>query len=276
MLKADIRHYFDTVDHKILLSILMKKIADKKIRWLMRLILSNYHSGVDEKGMPLGNLTSQFFANVYLNELDQFVKQQLKVKYYLRYVDDFIILHHSPLVLEGYKQKINDFLLQKLALNLHPDKSKIIFLLRGVHFLGFKVFLHHKLIKKKNILHFYRKEADIYSQYSRKEIDYEDVYNFMEGWVAYIKNANTFTVRRRILSKFEVKYPQEISMKEVNRYLNEERKSIQKMIAEMKKKKQAKLNPISPTPTVSPPQSPLQPPARSSPIFPIPPDESRR
>ncbi len=224
VLKADVRHYFETIDHKILLSLLMKKITDKKISWLMKIILSNYHSGVDEKGMPLGNLTSQFFANVYLNELDQFVKQQLKVKYYLRYVDDFIILHPSPLFLGECKQKIHDFLHQKLALNLHSDKSKIICLSRGVHFLGFKVFLHHKLIKKKNMLHFYRKCDEKSAAYKERKIQYDSIYDFMEGWIAYVKNANTFKARKKILSDFERRYPLEISTKEINRYQKEQKR----------------------------------------------------
>ena len=87
------------------------------------------------KGMPLGNLTSQFFANVYLNELDQFVKHKLKAKYYIRYVDDFVILHNDRLILEQYRIKINEFLKAELKLELHPDKSKILLLERGVGFL---------------------------------------------------------------------------------------------------------------------------------------------
>ena len=80
--------------------------------------------------MPLGNLTSQFFANVYLNELDSFVKHKLKAKYYIRYVDDFVILHQSRENLEIWKGQINEFLNNRLKLKLHPDKSKIISLSR--------------------------------------------------------------------------------------------------------------------------------------------------
>ena len=76
--------------------------------------------------MPLGNLTSQFFANVYLNELDQFMKHKLGAKYYLRYVDDFVILHSSKHQLNIWKKEINNFLNEKLKLELHPNKSKII------------------------------------------------------------------------------------------------------------------------------------------------------
>ena len=76
--------------------------------------------------MPLGNLTSQFFANVYLNELDYFIKHELKAKFYIRYVDDFVILHRSKEVLESWKDQIDSFLINELRLELHPDKTKII------------------------------------------------------------------------------------------------------------------------------------------------------
>jgi len=91
--KADIKHYFQEVNHEILLNIIRRKIKDEKVLWLINIILNNFES--KNKGMPLGNLTSQFFANIYLNELDYFVKHKLKAKYYIRYVDDFILLNSS-------------------------------------------------------------------------------------------------------------------------------------------------------------------------------------
>jgi len=93
-LKADIKHYFQEVDHNILIQSIKRRISDEKIIKLIELILINGQEK-EEIGMPLGNLTSQFFANIYLNELDYFVKHKLKAKYYIRYIDDFIILHNS-------------------------------------------------------------------------------------------------------------------------------------------------------------------------------------
>ncbi len=101
--------------------------------------------------MPLGNLTSQFFANIYLNELDYFVKHKLKVKYYIRYVDDFVILHSSKSQLKIWKQKINEFLKNKLSLELHPDKSRIISLSKGIDFVGFRNYYYFKLLRKRNL-----------------------------------------------------------------------------------------------------------------------------
>ncbi|MEK6940049.1 MAG: reverse transcriptase/maturase family protein, partial [Nanoarchaeota archaeon] len=222
ILKADVRKYFDNVDHLILLSILKRKIKDHRIIWLVKKILSNY-STAPGKGMPLGNLTSQFFANVYLNELDQFVKKELKAKYYIRYVDDFAIVHTSKDTLQDYKDKINQFLSENLALTLHPDKSKIISIYRGVEFLGFKIFPHHQLIKKKNLRKFFRKKDDLCLLHTKKKVDYDKIYDFMEGWHAYAQHANTFTLWERIVLPFEQKFCREVSSKEINRGLPKKR-----------------------------------------------------
>ncbi len=217
VLKADIRHYFETVDHAVMLSLIKRKIKGQKVLWLIKIIFSNYSAAREGKGMPLGNLTSQFFANVYLNGLDQFVKHILKELCYIRYVDDFVLFHSSKEVLKKDKLKIDTFLKEKLFLELHPDKSKIIPLERGTEFLGFKVFFHHRQIKKKNMRKFYRKFKDLCLQYDRKEVSYDVVYNFLEGWLAYARNANTYTLRKRIMAFVEKEFSHEISTKEVNR-----------------------------------------------------------
>ncbi len=216
VLKADIKHYFENVNHLTLLKILQKHIQDQKVMSLIKIILSNYSK---EKGMPLGNLTSQFFANVYLNELDQFIKHKLKVKYYIRYVDDFVILHNSKKQLIERKETIGAFLKDYLALELHPDKSKIISMTKGVDFLGFKIFPHYRLLKKRNLLKFKRKLTEKYCLYEQNKIDYGNIYDFMEGWIAYAKHANTYKLRQKILIGFEAKFSSEISYKEINRSL---------------------------------------------------------
>ncbi len=209
VLKADIKHYFETVDHAVLFSILSKKINDEKVLWLIKIILSNHCTTAPGKGMPLGNLTSQFFANVYLNELDQFVKHTLKAEYYIRYVDDFVILHHQKEILENYKQRIDLFLREKLILELHPHKSKIITLEQGVHFLGFRIFCHHKLIRKKNIHKSYHKFQQLEKWYKEGLLDREKVIEYLEGWLAFVSHANTYKYRRRLLQWFNQAFPLE-------------------------------------------------------------------
>jgi len=235
VLKADIKHYFETVDHAIMLTLIQKKIKDQRVIWLIKRIFSNYSASKIGKGMPLGNLTSQFFANVYLNELDQFVKHTLRVEYYVRYVDDFVLFHTSRKVLEEYRLKIDAFLRGKLKLELHPDKSRIIPLERGTEFLGLKIFYHYTRIKKKNMQKFYRKLHYLYAQYEKKEIQYDTIYDFIEGWIAYVKNADTYTLHQKIMASVEQKFAHEISTKEVNRGRKEQR-HIRYVIAEIEKK----------------------------------------
>src|SRR3989338_5990435 len=174
--------------------------------------------GRTNAGMPLGNLTSQFFANVYLNELDYFIKHRLKVRYYIRYVDDFVILHNSKEQLEKYKCEISHFLMKQLSLQLHPDKSKIFQLSRGTTFLGLRIFQNHKLLKKSNIRKFEKKLEQLCIQFDEKQIDYDIIYDFLEGWLAYSKQANSCNLRRKLFRNAKEKFANEISTKEFNRY----------------------------------------------------------
>ncbi len=216
VLKADIKHYFDTVDHTILLSIVKRTITDQSILRLIEIILSNHNTAEKGKGMPLGNLTSQFLANVYLNELDQFVKHKLKAKYYIRYVDDFVILDSSKEVLEKYREKIDYFLRSNLLLELHPDKSKIIKLHSGILFLGFRIFYYYKLIRKKNIRKFHGKLKEMKKLYGSNLIEREKVIERFEGWLAYISHANMYKYKRTITPIINRDFPIEKQIQIIN------------------------------------------------------------
>jgi hypothetical protein len=147
--------------------------------------------------MPLGNLTSQFFANVYLNELDYFIKHKLKIKYYIRYVDDFVILHQSRDKLNFWKNEINKFLNNELKLELHSQKSKIISLSQGVDFVGFRNFFYFKLLRKRNI----RKILLKIEKYKRDKVSKEKIIKSFQGWNAYAKWANSYNLRKEIEDK---------------------------------------------------------------------------
>lgn len=207
VLKADIRHYFDTVDHETLINILQRKIADEKLINLIRKVLDNHDTKIPSKGMPLGNLTSQFFANLYLNELDQYVKHTLKAKYYIRYVDDFVILDTSKTRLKKHKEKIDAFLKQQLLLELHPDKSRILTLDKGINFLGFRIFYHHKLLGTKNKNRFKKRLRQLQKDYEHNKIERELVVEKLQGWLAYAKNADTYKTRREIAKQFNKAFP---------------------------------------------------------------------
>jgi retron-type reverse transcriptase len=199
-LKADIKHYFFEVNHKILLNILKRKIKDEKTINLINKILKNYWD--KEKGMPLGNLTSQFFANVYLNELDQFVKHKLRTKYYIRYVDDFVILHNSKEQLETWKKEIDEFLQQNLKIELHPEKSRIIPLSKGIDFVGFRNFYYHRLLRKRNV----KKMLIKIEQFKKKELSFDKLLESFQGWQAYSKWANSYKLRESVLKQVNTIY----------------------------------------------------------------------
>ncbi len=215
-LKADIKRYFESVNQKILLEIIEKKIKDSNVIWLIKRILDNH--GENGIGMPLGNLTSQFFANIYLNELDTFVKNDLKIKYYMRYVDDFVILHHNKEVLEDYKERIRE-LLQSLNLGLHEGKSKIKALSEGVGFLGFRVFYYHKLLKKSNARRSMTRLIALKRLFNKGDINYDSAHARIEGWPTYAKIGNTYKLRNKIWDSFWQLFENRIASVEIDRWL---------------------------------------------------------
>ena len=203
-LKADIKHYFQEIDHDILLEIIKRKIKCKKTLWLIGRVIERERETSDDlltnKGMPLGNLTSQFFANVYLNELDQFVKHKLKIKYYIRYVDDFVILYTSKKQLANWKKEIENFLKEKLKLELHPDKSKIINLSHGIDFVGFRNFYYYKLLRKRNVKNMKRKIG----LFNEGEISLKKLLESLEGWSAYARWADSYNLRKKLFKEIRV------------------------------------------------------------------------
>ncbi len=218
VLKADIKHYFDAVDHETLISIIRQKIKNERIIRLIEVILANHKTKIPGKGMPLGNLTIQFFANVYLNELDQHLKHMLKIKHYVRYVDDFAILDSSRDKLEEYKRQINHFL-KTIKLELHPDKSRTIALNNGIGFLGFRIFYYHKLLKKSNIKKIAKKLCWLKTEFDKKKAGYDKAFAVFEGWLNYFRTGNTRSLRKRFTCLFEVFFPGMIAGVEINRWL---------------------------------------------------------
>ena len=146
VLKCDIKKFFASIDQKILNCILQKHIDDADTLWLLERVIESFCTE-QGKGLPLGNLTSQLLVNVYMNEFDQFVKHELKAKYYIRYADDFVILERDREKLAKTFQSIERFLLAELALELHPYKVSINTTASGVDFLGWVHFPHHRVLR---------------------------------------------------------------------------------------------------------------------------------
>ncbi len=145
-LKCDIRRFFASVDHSTLLFLLEKRIGDNQTIELLKNIIGSFFISKG-KGIPLGNLTSQLFANIYLHELDRYAKISLQEKHYLRYCDDFIILSESRERLSGVTKSLDDFLNQALSLQLHPKKVFIRTWAQGIDFLGYVLFPHATVVR---------------------------------------------------------------------------------------------------------------------------------
>lgn len=214
VLKADIRKYFPSIDHQILKKILAGKIKCKKTLALIRLIIDNsnpqeavpdYFPGDDlfsiterRKVLPMGNLTSQFFANLYLSPFDHFVKEKLGIKGYVRYVDDFVCFHHSKSDLQRAKVKIQDFLSEELRLVLHPHKSHVFPTRTGVPFLGQYIFKTHRRLKRQNVQRFRKRLVRRMDAYHARKISPDLMECQLNSWLGHARQADTFRLRKRI------------------------------------------------------------------------------
>ena len=170
VLKCDIRKFFASIDHNILIKILEKNIKDEDIIWLLFQIIKSFNSTKTGVGLPLGNLTSQLLVNVYMNEFDQFIKNKIKVKYYVRYADDFVVLSQNKKYLENILLRIKEFLKNELRLNLHPRKVSIETFSSGIDYLGWVHFPKHRVLRNvtkrrmfKRIIETERKEETVQS-----------------------------------------------------------------------------------------------------------------
>ena len=147
VLKCDVRKFFANIGHSILLQILKKYIKDENIQWLLSRVVESFSSHTPGIGLPLGNLTSQLFINIYMNEFDQFVKHKLKAKYYIRYADDFVIMNLDKNWLDSVLVRIKEFLKTNLKLELHPDKISLRTISSGNDFLGWVHFPDHRVLR---------------------------------------------------------------------------------------------------------------------------------
>lgn len=185
VLKCDIKKFFDSVDQKTLTEIIKKKVCDGDFIWLIKKIIKSYERE-ENKGIPLGNVTSQLFANIYLNELDQFVKHELRVKYYIRYCDDFVILGEDKSDLFLTAHKVNEFLDNNLSLSLHSDKIIIRKYRQGIDFLGYVVLPYHRVLRTRTKRRIFRKINKNNNQ-------------SVQSYLGILKHCNSHEVKKKLL-----------------------------------------------------------------------------
>lgn len=196
-LKCDIRKFFDSVDHTILIKLLRRKMKDPETLWLMEEIIESFTGESSNlftrRGLPIGNLTSQLFANVYMNEFDQFMKKELKIKNYVRYTDDFVIVSDDENFLKDLVPKIQDFLHKYLNLELHPSKVTIGTYRHGVDFLGYVSFPHYRALRKRTEKRMFRKLDEKIELFKQGEIDEERLKQTLQSYLGVLSHA---TARR--------------------------------------------------------------------------------
>jgi retron-type reverse transcriptase len=205
VLKCDIRKFFDSVDHNVLLEIIRRTIKDEDVISLVRTIVDSFYSKqsnlFDHKGVPIGNLTSQIFANIYMNEFDQYVKRSMKTSYYARYSDDFVIVSSSKQDLEYLLMQVRSFLLSRLSLSLHPSKVSIRKLSGGIDFLGYVIFPHHTLLRTKTKNRIYKNLTNKISESKNGKIGKEDLRNTLYSYLGTLSHADTYRLSQDWINK---------------------------------------------------------------------------
>jgi len=217
VLQCDIRQYFPSIDHAALQQVLRRKIGDPQVLWLCDQIMAGgadvlkneyqmvYFPGDDlfaadrPRGLPIGNLTSQFWGNVFLNELDQFIKRELRVSAYLRYVDDFLLFSNNKRQLWYWKDAVREKL-HSLRLTLHERSSTVYPVSNGSPFLGFRLYPDRRKLKRFNGVAFHRRLKRLQKQYWGGEISLERYDSSVQGWVAHAQHGDTWGLRRSLLN----------------------------------------------------------------------------
>lgn len=212
-LQCDVKQFFPSIDHQILMKEFSRLINDKDILWLCEMILKSGEGILKEeydmvcfegddlfsinrpRGLPIGNLTSQFWANVYMNGFDHFVKRVLKSNAYLRYVDDFILFSNDKSQLADWRRQVIEKM-KTLRLTLHEECAQIFPTSTGIPFLGFRIYPNHRLLKTRKAIHFRRKLNRII----RNNCSFSDLNQVIQSWVNHVSYGDTWGLRRFILS----------------------------------------------------------------------------
>jgi retron-type reverse transcriptase len=218
VLQCDLQKYFPSIDHEILKAIIRHKIKCQDTLWLIDTIINHsneqppaaFHFPGDDllsplnrrRGLPIGNLTSQFFANWYLNYFDHFVKNTLRVKRYVRYVDDFALFSDDREFLQEARQAI-EANLATLRLKIHPVKSQLFETHHGANFLGFRVFPDRIRVRTENLRRARRRLRQLQTEYEIGQRSLKELTQSFQGWEAHLKHGDTWQLRQQIFTSLE-------------------------------------------------------------------------
>jgi retron-type reverse transcriptase len=201
-LKADMAKYFDSIDHGILLGLVRRKVKDEKVLKLVERITRNSDAsgGLEVgKGLPIGNLTSQFFANVYLDPLDHFLKDQMGVKYYVRYMDDMVVFSNSKDNVKGVTRDIERFLAERLQLKFNRKATFLNSRVHGLPFLGFRVFPKLIRVKRENLKRIKSRLQKRKDEFQKGLITEDRFVMSVRSMFEHVSFANSFRLRESVL-----------------------------------------------------------------------------
>jgi retron-type reverse transcriptase len=217
-LQCDVRQFFPSIDHTSLRQQLAHKIQDEDVLWLIDQILASGRGVLSEqyemvwfagddllaasrpRGLPIGNLTSQFWTNCYLNPFDHFVKRELKCPAYLRYVDDMLLFADDKETLHQWRAAIIDYL-ATLRLTIHSNRAQPRPVSEGIPFLGFVVYPTHRRVKRRKVVHYRRRLRNQLNQYRAGEVDQQTVQASLRGWLNHVQHGDTWGLRTAVLQE---------------------------------------------------------------------------
>lgn len=225
VLQCDIRQFFPSIDHTILRQIIARKIQDDSTLWLVDQILASGEGVLSEtyemvyfpgdnlldalrpRGLPIGNLTSQFWANVYLNPLDHFIKRELRCPAYLRFVDDFLLFAPNKATLWVWREAIIHRLAQ-LRLTIHPV-AQVRSTGEGIPFLGFVVYPTCRRLKRRKGIYYRQRLRALVRDYAQANVSFDQLTASVQGWVNHVRYGNTIGLRKAILTRQMIPPPQQ-------------------------------------------------------------------
>ena len=200
ILKCDIKKYFYNINPLILLNIMKKYFKDKDLINFTQILLFNGPIKKDAVGIPIGNYTSQFFANIYLNELDQYIKRQLKIKNYVRYMDDFILILETKKECILLKRLIEKFLHERLKLELN-SKSKYYPAKMGVNFCGYRIFTTHRLLRNSSKKKIKKNIKTFNKLYHNNMLNINFAIQSINSWIGHASHCNSFKLQQQRLQQ---------------------------------------------------------------------------
>jgi len=214
--RGDIHRYFPSIDHTILLKHIERWFVDKELMEIIKRIVTSHTESADSlqyfpgddlftpterhRGLPIGNLTSQLFANLYLNDLDHFVTRELKCSAYLRYMDDFMLFSDDKDFLQNARMNIEEFLGDQLRLRPHPKKSQVFATKDGAPFLGFHLYPRRRRILKVNVTEFKHRFSQHRREFRTARLTLDELNSRVRGWIGHAAHGDTYRLRQNVLA----------------------------------------------------------------------------